>query len=74
MLDFFLDIDDTLNYKPILIDQRPKTEDSENEGLNKIFSAIRSSLSDDLVKKTSAVFQFNITGIKFLWEKCELQS
>ncbi|KAK0085448.1 hypothetical protein PV325_005223 [Microctonus aethiopoides] len=65
MMDFFLDGDEsTSQYQSIVSDKESSSnvEDSGNAHLNKIFTAIRSNLSAELVKKTGATFQFNITG------------
>lgn len=68
MMDFFLDGDEsTSQYQSIVSNKESSSnvEDSGNAHLNKIFTAIRSNLSAELVKKTGATFQFNITG-KFI--------
>lgn len=68
MPDFFLD-----GYEPnkIIADHgvklhKPKTETTvPASDIQRIFSAIESNLSPELVTKTQAVFQFNVTGIFF---------
>ena len=60
MLDFFLDVDPA---KENLINLQ---NDSKNEAktgkIANIFAAIDSNLSEDLVSKTGAIYQFNVKG------------
>ncbi|XP_008546412.1 hydroxysteroid dehydrogenase-like protein 2 [Microplitis demolitor] len=63
MLDFFLDEEDFQGSNHIVFDPTKKPKANENsKDLNVIFTAIRANLTADLVKKTTAIYQFNITG------------
>lgn len=61
MLDFFLDEEDFQSKSHTVFDPTKKPTQNSKD-LNVIFSAIRANLSADLVKKTTAIYQFNITG------------
>ncbi|KAG8033956.1 hypothetical protein G9C98_008437 [Cotesia typhae] len=61
MLDFFLDEEDFQSKSHTVFDPTKKPTQNSKD-LNVIFSAIRANLSADLVRKTTAIYQFNITG------------
>lgn len=69
MLDFFVDsnVTDTTN----LIDTSHANSGTQNVdfGSGKVaslFGVINNNLSTELVENTSAIFQFNVKGIKFI--------
>ncbi|EFN66271.1 Hydroxysteroid dehydrogenase-like protein 2 [Camponotus floridanus] len=57
MLDFFLD-DNTLDSQ----DNSNKTNNNEIGQVERIFIAINANLSNELVNKTGAIYQFNVKG------------
>ncbi|CAG5075809.1 Similar to HSDL2: Hydroxysteroid dehydrogenase-like protein 2 (Bos taurus) [Cotesia congregata] len=61
MLDFFLDEEDFQSKSHTVFDPTKKPAQNSKD-LNVIFSAIRANLSADLVRRTTAIYQFNITG------------
>ncbi|XP_014608792.1 PREDICTED: hydroxysteroid dehydrogenase-like protein 2 [Polistes canadensis] len=67
MLDFFLDdhVNFPINLNTVKNTAKQSSQKSDNLGSGKIadiFSAINANLSAELVSKTKAVFQFNVTG------------
>ncbi|KAL1130421.1 hypothetical protein AAG570_011669, partial [Ranatra chinensis] len=61
MPDFFLDITPDQMKGPSIT--KPKSDGKASKGdIEPLFSAITANLSEDLVKKVQAVFQFNVTG------------
>ncbi|XP_034939768.1 hydroxysteroid dehydrogenase-like protein 2 [Chelonus insularis] len=73
MLDFFLDEEDfggsnNFAFDPTKMSQaegaKKAQQVEDGNRLDKIFSAIKANITPELVKKTSAVYQFNITGEK----------
>ncbi|KAF7994823.1 hypothetical protein HCN44_004295 [Aphidius gifuensis] len=60
MLDFFLDVEDSEQLIQLKDDKKSST-DSKSD-IENIFKAIKANISPELVKKTAAVYQFNLTG------------
>lgn len=60
MMDFFLD-DNTLNSEDKKQDS-DKTTNNEVGQVERIFIAINQHLSNDLVNRTGAIYQFNVKG------------
>lgn len=69
MLDFFVDVEGTKADSRIIEEATSKVKSAktnvpiQGDGkVDKIFIAIQSSLSPEIVRKTDAIFQFNVKG------------
>lgn len=68
MIDFFLDIDD----KEQLIKLKDQKNSAPETKVETIFAAMKANISTELVKKTGAVYQFNMTGKKYFLQLVEI--
>jgi len=61
MLDFFLDDNNTL-YSQDKKYNSNKTNNNEVGQVERVFIAINANLSNELVNRTGAIYQFNVKG------------